>query len=164
MVGDITYISTEEGWLYLVTVIDLYSKQVIGRSMSNRMTKDLCIYALNRAIGRTNPDPKLIFYLDRGSQYASYKYKGILKKNGILQSMSRKGNCYDNACAESFFSTLKTELIQGKRYKTREEAKLDVTDYIETFYNSKRLHSSLGYMSPNEFLKKYYIKNQEKAA
>lgn len=163
-VGDITYIATEEGWLYLATIIDLYSKQVIGRSMSNRMTKELCIDALNRAIGRTNPDPGLIFHSDRGSQYASNRYKEILKRNGILQSMSRKGNCYDNACAESFFSTLKTELIQGKRYKTREEAKLDVTDYIETFYNSKRVHSSLGYMSPNEFLKEYYSNNKKKAA
>ena len=108
------------------------------------------------AIGRRSPADGLIFHSDRGTQYASYKYQQLLRNNKMIQSMSRKGDCYDNACAESFFATLKKELIYGRRFKTRAEAKQAVTEYIETWYNSRRLHSSLGYMSPNEFEYNYH--------
>ena len=163
-VGDITYISTSEGWLYLATVLDIYSKKVVGWSLSNRMTKELCITALDQAIGTCRPEPGLMFHSDRGTQYASYGYQEVLLENGIIQSMSRKGNCWDNACAESFFSTLKSELVHRNKYMTREGAKLDIVSYIETFYNSKRIHSSLGYKSPNEFLREFYNNQEEKLA
>jgi putative transposase len=155
-VGDITYIGTEQGWLYLAAVEDLFNRKVIGWSMSDAMPTELTTSALEMAVGRRNPSAGLIFHSDRGVQYASYKYQQLLRDKKMIQSMSRKGDCYDNACAESFFATLKKELIHGRKFKTRAEAKQAVFQYIEIWYNSRRLHSSLGYMSPNEFEYKYH--------
>jgi len=157
-VGDITYIPTDEGWLYLAAVEDLFHKKVVGWALDIRMTKQLAINAIEQAIIKEKPGKGLIFHSDRGSQYAAYAYQDKLVAHGIRQSMSAKGDCYDNACMESFFATLKKELIHGRRFRTRDEAKLMIIDYIETFYNAKRLHSALGYMSPVEF-KKHYRKS-----
>ncbi|KNY27904.1 Integrase catalytic region [Pseudobacteroides cellulosolvens ATCC 35603 = DSM 2933] len=154
-VGDITYIPTDEGWLYLASIQDLFSKKVVGWSLGSRITKELAISALNQAMIREKPGSSLIFHSDRGCQYAAYEYQDRLRERGIRQSMSRKGNCYDNACAESFFATLKKDIIHGRRFKTREDAKLIIIEYIETFYNFKRIHSTLGNMSPIEFEKDY---------
>lgn len=150
-VGDISYIWTDEGWLYLATVIDLYSRAVIGWSLQKHMTTKLIEDALLKAIWNRKPKSGLIFHSDRGSQYASRDFKKILRNYQIVSSMSRKGNCWDNAVAESFFRTIKTELIYHCRYKTRKEAKKDIFEYIEVFYNRKRIHSSIGYISPMEF-------------
>lgn len=150
-VGDLTYIATDEGWLYLAGVEDLYHRKLIGWSFSSRMKKQLTIDAIHQAMGRERPQNGLIFHSDRGSQYAAYDYQDILRKHGIRQSMSAKGNCYDNASMESFFSTLKKDLIYGNKFKTRKEAIMVIVEYIETFYNCKRLHSSLGNMSPMEY-------------
>lgn len=149
--GDITYVPTDEGWLYLATVLDLYSRQVVGWSMKRRMTRDLVVDALKQAVGRRKPPPGLIHHSDRGSQYASGEFQELLNKHGFLCSMSRKGNCYDNACVESFFGTLKTEMICFERYKTRDDARRSIFEYIEVFYNRQRKHSTLGYKSPVEF-------------
>jgi putative transposase len=150
-VGDITYIATQEGWLYLAAIEDLYHKKIVGWSLDGRITKQLTIKALEQAIRRERPPKGLIFHSDRGSQYAAYDYQDKLKENGIMQSMSAKGDCYDNACMESFFATLKKDLVHRKRFKTREEAKLAIINYIETWYNCKRSHSGLDYMSPMEY-------------
>ena len=152
-VADITYIPTDEGWLYLAAIVDLYQRKVVGWAMASTLTKQLCIDALNQAIGRNRPPRGLIHHSDRGVQYASNEYKSLLKSNGIIQSMSRKGNCYDNACMESFFGSLKTELIYFTRFKSRAEARLAIFEYIEVFYNRIRLHSKLGYRSPVDFEK-----------
>jgi putative transposase len=152
-VGDITYIPTQEGWLYLAAIEDLFHKKIVGWSLDSRMTKKLTLTALNQAICREKPSRGLIFHSDRGSQYAAYDYQDMLRAHGIKQSMSAKGDCYDNACIESFFATLKKELIHRRRFKTRDEARTAIINYIETWYNSRRLHSSLGYMSPMEFEK-----------
>jgi len=162
-VGDITYIWTDEGWLYLAGVEDLFNREVIGWKISERMTVDITISAMNMAIGRRAPDAGLIFHSDRGSQYAANAYRKLLEDNGIVQSMSRKGNCYDNACAESFFSSLKKDVIYGSRFKTRKEARKAIINYIECFYNSRRLHSTLGYKSPREYINDYY-RNEKKVA
>jgi putative transposase len=150
-VSDITYIPTQEGWLYLAVVIDLYSRKVIGWSMNKRMTKELVIKALNMAIQNRKPKKGLIHHSDRGSQYASREFQQTLWKHGIRSSMSRKGNCWDNAVAESFFSTLKTELIFHNRYQNRKQAKRDIFEYIEIYYNRIRMHSTLDYKSPQEY-------------
>ena len=150
-VGDITYIPTKQGWLYLATVIDLYSRKVVGWSMDERMTSTLVNDALSMAIQSRRPMPGLISHTDRGSQYASDSHKELLKEHGILQSMSRKGNCYDNAVAESFFHSLKTELTHHIKFETRSQANQAIFDYIEVFYNRKRLHSTNNYMSPVDF-------------
>lgn len=134
-VGDITYIGTEQGWLYLAAVEDLFNRKVIGWSMSDAMPTELTASALEMAVGRRNPSAGLIFHSDRGVQYASYKYQQLLRDKKMIQSMSRKGDCYDNACAESFFATLKKELIHGRKFKTRAEAKQAVFQYIEIWYN-----------------------------
>lgn len=155
-VGDITYISTYEGWLYLAVVLDLYSRKVVGWSMSNRMTSQLVINALEYAIMDRNPETGLIFHSDRGSQYASIDFRKSLKNNEVIQSMSGKGNCYDNAVAESFFHTLKTELVYWNRYKTRKEAKSSIFQFIEGFYNRKRRHSYLNYLSPYQYELLYF--------
>ena len=155
-VSDITYIATNEGWLYLAAIVDLYTKKVVGWALDKRMTKELVLKALEQAYKHERPKEGLILHSDRGSQYASYAYRNKVKSYGMIQSMSRKGNCWDNACAESFFSTLKIELIYGEKYRTRAEAKLEIIEYIEMFYNSKRLHSSLEYVSPIEYEKNYY--------
>ena len=159
-VGDITYIPTDEGFLYFSGIEDLFQRKVVGWSLGDRITKELTISALEQAIGRENPDEGLIFHSDRGSQYAAYAYQEVLGKYCIRQSMSRKGNCYDNACMESFFSTLKKDIIYGRRFKTREEAKLAIIEYIETFYNCHRLHSALGNMSPMEYERQYYYREE----
>ena len=150
-VGDITYIPTKQGWLYLATVIDLYSRKVVGWSMAERMTATLVNDALSMAIKSRRPNPGLISHTDRGSQYASDTHKKLLNEYGIIQSMSRKGNCYDNAVAESFFHSLKTELTHHIKFETRSQANQAIFDYIEVFYNRKRLHSSNHYMSPVDF-------------
>lgn len=153
-VGDITYIPTSEGWLYLATVIDLYSRKIVGWSMDDRMKVSLVNDALKMAITTRNPQRGLIWHTDRGSQYASYEHKDLLKQYGIVQSMSRKGNCLDNAVAESFFHTLKTELTHHEIYHTKEQAKRSIFEYIEVFYNRERMHSANNNLSPVEFEKR----------
>lgn len=152
-VGDITYIWTSEGWLYLAVVIDLYSRRIVGWSMNKCISRRLVMDALTMAIWRRKPSHGLIFHSDRGSQYCSHEFQKSLKNHGILSSMSRKGDCWDNAVAESFFGTLKVEKVFGVKYLNRSAARRDIVDYIEMFYNSRRRHSSLGYMNPMEFEK-----------
>ena len=147
-VGDITYINTLEGWLYLAVVIDLYSRQVVGWSMAEHMRTKLVNDALLMALWTRKPANGLLWHTDRGSQYASDSHRELLNQHGIQQSMSRKGNCWDNAVSESFFHTLKTELINHECYQTRAEAKQSVFEYIEVFYNRERLHSANDYLSP----------------
>lgn len=150
-VGDITYIPTNEGWLYLATVIDLYSRKIVGWSMDDNMKTSLVNDALNMAINNRKPPKGLIWHTDRGSQYASYSHKDLLQENGIIQSMSRRGNCWDNAVAESFFHTLKTELVYHEIYETKAQANQSIFEYIEVFYNRQRMHSTNNYLSPVEF-------------
>jgi putative transposase len=150
-VGDITYIPTQEGWLYLAVVIDLYSRKIIGWSMSDRMKAQLVNNALLMAIWKRKPAKGLIWHTDRGSQYASDSHRKVIKKHHILQSMSRKGNCWDNAVSESFFHTLKTELTHHCKFKTRAEARHVVFEYIEVFYNRIRIHSANDYLSPVDY-------------
>ncbi len=150
-VADITYVWTQEGWLYLAVVIDLYSRKVVGWSMSSRMKAQLVCDALTMAIWQRRPTSGLIVHSDRGSQYASKQYRKLIEKNEFTGSMSRKGNCWDNAVVESFFGSLKQERVQWKSYQTRHEAQQDILNYITMFYNSSRLHSTLGYLSPNDF-------------
>ena len=150
-VGDITYIWTQEGWLYLAVVIDLFSRKIVGWSIQNHMRTSLVNDALLMAIWRRKPSKGLIWHTDRGSQYASYSHREILQQHGIQQSMSRKGNCWDNSVAESFFGTLKTELIHHINFKSREDAKQAIFKYIEVFYNRKRIHSANDYLAPAEF-------------
>lgn len=157
-VSDITYIWTHEGWLYLAVVLDLFSRQVVGWSLSSRMSRQLIINSLRMAIWRRQPLSSLIFHSDRGSQYCSNDFQKMLKSNGMISSMSRKGNCWDNAVAESFFGSLKTERVFFASYRTREKAKRDIVDYIEMFYNSYRRHSYLGYISPKEFEELWLLK------
>ena len=152
-IADITYIATKEGWLYLSTIMDLYSRKIVGWSMKNRITKYLVIEALDMAIKQRKPGRDLLLHSDRGSQYARYCYQALLSQKGIRCSMSRKGNCWDNAVMESFYHTLKMELIYLKKYKTRMEAKRDIFEFIEIFYNRERLHSFLWYYSPEEYEK-----------
>lgn len=150
-VGDITYIWTNEGWLYLAVVIDLFSRKVVGWSIKKNMAVSLVNDALMMALLHRKPDAGLIWHTDRGSQYASINHRELLNNHGIIQSMSRKGNCWDNAVAESFFHTLKTELTYHFDYETRDEAKQSIFEFIEIFYNQKRSHSSNNYYSPAEF-------------
>ncbi len=148
----ITYIPTDEGWLYLSSTMDLFSRSIVGWSMSASMeTSASVIPALTMGIAQRSPKPGLIHHSDRGVQYADEDFRALLKAHGMVPSMSRKGNCYDNAVKESFFHTLKTELVAREHYRTRAEARASLFDYIESFYNRQRLHSSLGYMSPAEF-------------
>ena len=149
--GDITYIPTDEGWLYLAVMIDLYSRAVVGWAMSERITAQLANDALMMAIWKRRPSKGLMVHSDRGSQYASDLYQKTIKDHDFICSMSRKGNCWDNAPSESFFHTLKTELTHHRRYQTRQEAKQDIFEYIEVFYNHQRLHSALGYKTPVEY-------------
>ncbi|EGO7019478.1 IS3 family transposase, partial [Escherichia coli] len=139
-VTDITYIRTHEGWLYLAVVVDLFSRKIIGWSMQSRMTKDIVLNALLMAVWRRNPEKQVLVHSDQGSQYTSHEWQSFLKSHGLEGSMSRRGNCHDNAVAESFFQLLKRERIKKKIYGTREEARSDIFDYIEMFYNSKRRH------------------------
>lgn len=148
--ADITYVWTKEGWLYLAVVIDLFSRAVVGWSMSERMTRTLVMDAFTLAVMRRNPPPGLIHHSDRGSQYASGDFQRLLEKYGAICSMSRKGNCWDNAPAESFFAVLKRALVFHNQYETRDQARQSIFEYIERFYNRKRIHSSLGYRTPYE--------------
>lgn len=150
-VSDITYLWTQEGWLYLAVVIDLYSRRVVGWSMSSRMKAGLVTDALRMAVWQRQPKPGLIVHSDRGSQYASKKYRRLLKAHQSTGSMSRKGDCWDNSVAESFFASLKKERVVWRNYRTRYEAQQDVLNYITMFYNSRRLHSYLGYVSPCDY-------------
>ena len=150
-VADITYIPTQEGWLYLAAVLDLYSRKIVGWSMSHQVTADLVEDALRMALYERQPDPGLLHHSDRGSQYASEQVRQILSSNHIQVSMSRTANCYDNAVMESFFSTLKCEWVHHQNYKSRSEASKDIFGYIAGFYNPLRRHSTLGYVSPNQF-------------
>ena len=149
--GDLTYVWTTEGWLYLAVVLDLYSRTVIGWAMGHRLTVELAEGALTMALANRKPSAGLLHHSDRGSQYAAHRYQRLLGEHGITSSMSRTGNCWDNACVESFFGTLKRELVYHRHYTTRDEAKRDIFEYIEVFYNRLRRHSTLGYYSPAEF-------------
>lgn len=154
-VTDITYVWTDEGWLYLAAILDLFSRRVVGHAMSERIDRALVLEALRDAVGRRVPDAGLLHHSDRGSQYASGDYQDALAERGITCSMSRKGNCWDNAVAESFFATLKTECIYPRRFATRAEAREAIFHFIEVFYNGQRRHSTLGYVSPMEFEMKF---------
>jgi len=160
---DITYIRTNEGWLYLAAVLDVFSRKIVGWSMSERIDTELVKSALNMAVMQRSPSLGLLHHSDRGVQYASDGYQQALSKLGIICSMSRKGDCWDNAMMESFFGSLKTEWVYGKQYQTREEARQDVFKYIEMFYNSSRRHAALGYISPAEFERRHEV-IQEQAA
>lgn len=149
-VGDITYIWTREGWLYLAVLIDLFSRRVVGWAMGDSLATDLPLRALNMAIQTRRPPRGLIHHTDRGCQYASAEYRAVLEQHGIVASMSRKGNCWDNAVAESFFATLKTELVRDIDFLTRGHARREVFAYIEGFYNRRRRHSSMNYANPNK--------------
>jgi len=150
-VGDITYVWTAEGWLYVSVLLDLYSRKVVGWAMSAPIDADLVQAALRMAVGRRQPAPGLLHHTDRGSQYAGQAYQGRLAAQGIRCSMSRKGECLDNAVAERFFGSLKGERTAHRAYATRQDARADILEYIEMFYNSTRLHSYLGYRSPNDY-------------
>lgn len=153
---DITYIPTDEGWLYLAGHKDLHTKEIIGYAMSSRMTKNLVSQSLLQAVAAKRPMAGLIHHSDRGSQYCSREYSNLLKKFKMQSSMSRKGDCYDNAPIESFWGTLKTELIYHRRYQTRQEAIRDIREYIEIFYNRQRKQKKLGYLSPAAFESRFY--------
>jgi len=156
-IADFTYIWTAEGWLFLAAVIDLFSRRVVGWSMSSTMTAQLVIDALLMALWRRGKPAELMHHSDQGSQYTSEDFQRLLDDQGITCSMSKRGDCWDNAAMESFFSTLKIERIYRKKYVTREEVRADVFDYIEMFYNPRRRHSTLGQISPAEFEKRYAV-------
>lgn len=154
--SDITYIPTQEGWLYLAVILDLCSRGIVGWAMSDRMTADLTLSALTLALQRRQPEPGLILHSHRGSQYTDHTYQALLEAHGIRASMNSVGSWYDNAPMESFIGTLKTELVYQRRYRTRDEARADLFSYIEAFYNRRRRHSSLGYLSPDAYEQLYY--------
>ena len=156
-VGDITYVQTTGGWLFLATVIDLYSRKVVGWSFSRSMNRQIIIDALGMAVENRRPEPGLIFHSDRGSQYASYEYRALLKEHNITASMSRTACCYDNAVAESFFHSLKVEEVYRNTYKNYEHAKTAIFKYIECFYNRRRRHSTIEYLCPEEYEERYYV-------
>jgi transposase InsO family protein len=156
--SDITYISTAEGWLYLAVTLDLFSRKVIGWAFSTRLTDDLTLSALEMATQQRPTPVNLLHHSDQGVQYASTGFRAALKANSIAQSMSDKGNAYDNAVVESFFATLKTEEVEGANYQTRQQAKTSIFSYLEGFYNAKRRHSSLGYLSPNDLERLHFAK------
>jgi len=150
--ADITYVPTAEGWLYLAVVLDLFARRVVGWAMSETMPQQLTIDALRMAIARRRPAPGLLHHSDRGSQYAAHAYRRLLAENGMRCSMSRKGNCWDNAPMESFFGSMKTELDNDEiAFETRQQARVAVFGFLETFYNRRRLHSAIGYRSPDEY-------------
>jgi|TARA_R100000935_G_scaffold6374_1_gene13924 putative transposase len=152
--GDISYIWTREGWLYLAVILDLHSRRVIGWAVSNRMKRDLAIRALKMAIAFRAPPKGCIFHSDRGSQYCSHDYQKVLRQHGFKVSMSGKGNCYDNAAVETFFKTIKAELIWRRSWATRRQAEMAIFEYINGFYNPRRRHSALGWKSPVAFERK----------
>lgn len=148
---DITYVGTDEGWLYLAIVLDLYSRKVVGWSMSERMTSRLTCDALRMALSRRHQPRGVIVHSDRGSQYCAREHRELLERNGLICSMSASGDCYDNAAVESWNHSLKVEAVHGERFETRAQAKEELFDYIEVYYNRQRLHSTLGYLSPEQF-------------
>jgi transposase InsO family protein len=149
--SDVTFVPTAEGWLYVAAVMNVRSRKIIGLSMDGQLSQELTAAALRQAVRRQRPSEGLIHHSDRGRQYASYAYQDLLKQYGMRASMSRSGNCYDNAYMESFFGTLKKELVYGERYQSRQEAKLSIFEYVEVFYNRQRRHSALRYMSPEQY-------------
>jgi putative transposase len=157
-VADITYVPTDEGWLYLAGIKDLWNREIVGYAMSHRMTQDLVGRALFRAVAVRRPGEGLIHHTDRGSQYCSGSYQKLMRQFKMKPSMSRKGNCWDNAPMESFFGTLKTELVHHRKYRTRQEAMAEIREYIEVFYNRQRRHASLGNLSPAVYWKKYIVR------
>ena len=152
-VSDITFIRTREGWLHLSAVMNVRTRKIVGFSLRDELSQELVMAALRQAIESSPPEEGLIHHSDRGRQYATYAYQGLLQKYNILSSMSRKGHCYDNAYIESFFATLKKDLVHGEKYQTREEASLSIFEYVEVFYNRIRKHSALGYKSPLQYEK-----------
>ena len=161
--SDITYVCVQGRWLYLAVVLDLYSRQVVGWHLSDSLAQDLSLQALKMAFRLRKPNEGLIHHSDRGVQYTATAYRQLLQEHGAVVSMSGKGNCWDNAVVESFFSTLKKERLYNRRsgtqYRTQSEAYADLSDYIENWYNRKRLHSTLGYLSPQQFEMRYHAKN-----
>ena len=155
--ADITYIRTGEGWLYLAVILDLFSRLVVGWAVGDSLCRHLPLRALQMALGRRRPRPGMLHHSDRGSQYASGDYQDLLAQHGLVCSMSRKGDCYDNAVVESFFDSLKVERVYHQDYRTRREATADLFEYIEIFYNRQRLHSYLGHVSPAEFERTYRL-------
>jgi transposase InsO family protein len=149
--GDITYVWTREGWVYLAVIIDLFSRRVVGWVISNRMKQDLALRALNMAIAIRRPPPGCIHHTDRGSQYCAHDYQKLLRKHGFKVSMSGNGNCYDNSAVESFFKSLKAELVWRRNWQTRREVEIALFEYINGFYNPRRKHSALGWKSPVAF-------------
>jgi putative transposase len=160
--ADMTYIWTDEGWLYLAIVLDLFNREIVGWSLKPRMTADIVTDALTMARFRRKPAPGVLHHSDRGSQYASRAFQQKLADYGMTCSMSRKGNCWDNAPSESWFNSLKNERVHGRRYATRAEATADIFEYIEVFYNRKRRHSTLGYRSPTQFMKDWISAQHDK--
>lgn len=156
-VSDITYLWTRQGWIYLAVILDVFSRFIVGWAISTRLRKELVMSAFHQAVDRREVLPGLIFHSDRGSQYASTEFQQLLQQYSLRASMSATGSCYDNAITESFFHTLKTELIYFNRYQTREEASLSIFDYIEIFYNRQRRHSALGHLSPFEFERQHAL-------
>jgi putative transposase len=152
-VSDITFIPTREGWLYLSAVMNVRTRKIVGFSMKDELSQELVMAALKQALDSNPPEEGLVHHSDRGRQYATYAYQGILQKYNILSSMSRKGHCYDNAYMESFFATLKKDLVHTEKYQTREEASISIFEYVEVFYNRIRKHSALGYKSPVQYEK-----------
>ncbi len=150
-VADVTYVPTREGWVFLATVLDLYSRKIVGWSMGSRLTSDLAQRALRNAILTRRPTPGLIVHSDQGREYYAGEYQQLLASHGLICSMSRRGDCYDNAVMESFFQSLKVEEVYHRDFKSRAQAKTALFEYIEMFYNRQRLHSSIGYMSPMEY-------------
>jgi putative transposase len=163
-VTDITYLWTQEGWLYLAVILDLFSRAIVGWALSAQMTRQLPLQALTMALGRRHPPQGLLHHSDRGSQYASADYRRALRVHGIVCSMSRRGNCWDNAAAESFFATLKVELAHDAAWATRGQARGEVFEYIEQFYNGQRRHSALGYLSPVTFERRFATESNTGAA
>jgi putative transposase len=162
--ADITYIPTDEGWLYLAGVEDLYSRKIAGWSAGARMTKERCIQALERACGRQRTTEPVLHHSDRGSQYASHDYPDKLREYEMVGSMSRKGNCFDNACMESFHSIIKRELVYLETFKTREQAIRRIFEYIEVGYSRERIHSSIGFRTPDEYERSYFQALRTKAS
>jgi len=160
--ADLTYVWTDQGWLYLAVVLDLFNREVVGWSIKPRMTADIVVDALAMAWFRRRPAPGLIHHSDRGSQYASAVFRDKLAEFGMIGSMSRKGNCWDNAPTESFFNSLKNERVHGARYPTHDAARVDLFDYIEVFYTRSRRHSTLGYQSPIQYLQHWIAAQDER--
>ena len=153
-VSDITFIWTREGWLYLAAILDVFNRKIVGWSMDDKLSHEVIADALRKAIRQRRPESGVVFHSDRGTQYTSYAFRDLMEQHGFVQSMNSSGNCYDNAVMESFFHTLKTELIYFEKYRTRQEARGSVFEYIEVFYNCVRRHSALNYCSPAEFERK----------